>query len=360
MIINSSNNHQMMSKDNKKSEVISSFSHLDLLEIPQTNNLNERVYFPNWYNAPPLEKSIMTFLGTHLLSKGGITTLCAKSGIGKSSIMEAFISNHLNPDCDSLGVEINLTENYNKILFIDTERSKWEVHKAWSKIMKRANLNEDFNVSEKLIYAGLKKLNALEKKQYINSVLIENRNIGLIVFDGSSDFLKNTNDNVESSEFIDWINTFDDNIALAFTIHTNPSDEKPRGHLGSELLRKCESVLIAKKQDNIFELTTEFDNGKNRHGRKESLNYKYCEDADMFISTDEKPMPKQKSNEKYNQMAIEIWGEKSTMYFAEIVEAIEKKTGKTNGASKQVFNRHFKDKLCENIAKMGWKLIGTN
>ena len=24
------------------------------------------------------------------------------------------------------------------------------------------------------------------------------------------------------------------------------------------------------------------------------------------------------------------------------------KTGKTNGASKQVFNRHFKDKLCEN------------
>ena len=81
----------MMSKDNKKNEVISSFSHLDSLEIPQTNNLNERVYFPDWYNAPPLEKSIMTFLGTHLLSKGGITTLCAKSGIGKSSIVEAFI-----------------------------------------------------------------------------------------------------------------------------------------------------------------------------------------------------------------------------------------------------------------------------
>ena len=89
------------------------------LEISQVNNLNERVYFPNWDNAPPLEKSIMTFLGTHLLSKGGITTLCAKSGIGKSSIMEAFISNHLNPNCDSLGVEINLTKDHNKILFIE-------------------------------------------------------------------------------------------------------------------------------------------------------------------------------------------------------------------------------------------------
>lgn len=330
------------------------------LEISQVNNLNERVYFPNWDNAPPLEKSIMTFLGTHLLSKGGITTLCAKSGIGKSSIMEAFISNHLNPNCDSLGVEINLTKDHNKILFIDTERSKWEVHKAWSKIMKRASLNQDFNVSEKLIYAGVKKLSALEKKQYIDSVLIENNNIGLIVFDGSSDFLKNTNDNVESSEFIDWINTFDDNIALAFTIHTNPSDEKPRGHLGSELIRKCESVLIAKKQENIFELTTDFDNGKNRHGRKESLNYKYCEDADMFISTDEKPIIKQKPKEEYNQMATEIWGEKSTMYFAEIVNGIEKKTGKTEGASKKIFNRHFQDKLCEKIGNMGWKLIGTN
>lgn len=338
----------MISKDTEKKA-----------EIHQLNNLNERVYFPDWNNAPPPEPSIMTFLGTHLLSKGGLTTLCAKSGIGKSSLMEAFISSHLNPNCDSLGVEVNLTGKHNKILFIDTERSKWEVHKAWLKIMKRAEISEDFIVAEKLIYAGLKKLNAQEKKQYINSVLLENEDIGLIVFDGSSDFLKNTNDNVESSEFIDWINTFNDNIALAFTIHTNPTDEKPRGHLGSELIRKCESVLIAKQQGNIFELTTDFANGKNRHGKKDSLNYKYCETADMFISTNELPTPKGKPNE-YTEMATQIWGSNTTMYFADIVRSIELKTSKSNGASKQIFNRYFKDKLCENIGKMGWKLIGTN
>jgi hypothetical protein len=84
------------------------------------------------------------------------------------------------------------------------------------------------------------------------------------------------------------------------------------------------------------------------------------EDADMFISTDEKPIIKQKPKDEYSQMATEIWGEKSTMYFAEIVNGIEKKTGKTEGASKQIFNRHFQDKLCEKIGNMGWKLIGTN
>jgi hypothetical protein len=328
----------MMSKDTKKQ-----------LNKTPLEELNLSVYYPNFSNSPTENISIVKYGETHLLSKGGILTLCAKSGIGKSSVMEAFLSNHLNKNSDSLGIEINLQKSHNKILFIDTERSKWEVHKAWSKLMKRAGLTED---SELLIYASVKKLSAIEKIKFIDDILQLNTDIGLVVFDGASDFLLNTNDNVESSKFIDWINTFNENIALAFTIHTNPTDSKPRGHLGSELCRKSESVLNLNRQDFIYEITTDFDNGKNRHGKHETWNYKYCEIQDMFISTDEQIMPvikPSKSAEKWREIALTIFEEKEHLSFGEIIEKIMAITEKTKGSSKNAFFDNFKDKICERV-----------
>ena len=329
---------------------------------------DKRVYYPSWDNAPPHQISVVKWNETHLLSKGGILCLCAKSGVGKSSLMEAFVSNHLNDNADSLGIKIDLSAERNKILICDTERSQWESHKAWLKLMKRANIvqgeglqNQGLNQPEnKVIFANLKALGVLEKKDFVNKILVENTDIGMIVFDGSSDFVINTNDNVESSRFIDWINTFNPNIALMFTIHTNPNDDKPRGHLGGELWRKSESVLLATRQDQLFTLTTDFSSGKNRHAEHITWNYRYCDDEDMFVSTDESPKSTKKSEEKYGQMALDIWDNKPTMYFTDIVEAIAKKTKKSYGASKQIFNRNFKNILCEQVGKDGWKIIGTN
>jgi hypothetical protein len=321
------------------------------------------VYYPNFYNTPEQNISVFKFNDTHLLSKGGIMTLCAKSGIGKSSVMEAFISSHLNAESDSLGINLFLQEEHSKILFIDTERSKWEVHCAWSKLMKRAFLTDETETHLKLIYASVKRLNVEQKRQYIDSILELNNDIGLVVFDGASDFLNNTNDMVESNKFIEWINNFNDNIALAFTIHTNPTDDKPRGHLGSELCRKSESVLNANRQGDIYEITTDFENGKNRHGKHNTWNYKYCEELDMFISTTDKPIIKKPSTpiqSKHRDLAIKIFGETDALSYAHIIEQIQKCATKTPQQAKDIFMSGFKDKLIERIIiqeQPFWKLI---
>ena len=350
-----------MSKDKEKIEHTSYYSHLADIAVKFPDNFIGKLYYPDWNNAPPPEKSVMSFKGTHLLSKGGIFCLCAKAGVGKSSIMEAFISNYLNPNCDSFGVEINLSESRNKILFIDTERTNWEVHKAWSKIMKRAKINKGSKVKERLIYVGLKKLTAEEKKQYVNQILAENKDIGLIVYDGASDFVRNTNSETETTEFIDWLKTFDDEISFAFTIHTNPTDNKARGWLGSELLRRCEAMLLARRIGEINEITADFDNGKVRHGSKQSQNYKWCEIEEMFVSTDEKPQPTtSKKNSEYSKMAIDIFGENELLKFGEIVEQISKIKGQKEEDAKQTFYNNFKKKICERVEINGekfWKLI---
>ena len=321
------------------------------------------VYYPNFYNTPEQNISFFKFNDTHLLSKGGIMTLCAKSGIGKSSVMEAFISSHLNAESDSLGVNLFLQEEHSKILFIDTERSKWEVHSAWSKLMKRANLKEEDTAVDDVIYASVKRLNVEQKRQYIDSILELNNDIGLVVFDGASDFLNNTNDMVESNKFIEWINNFNDNIALAFTIHTNPTDDKPRGHLGSELCRKSESVLNANRQGDIYEITTDFENGKNRHGKHNTWNYKYCEEQGMFISTTDKPIIKKPSTPiqaKWRDLAIKIYGETDALPYSHIVEQIQKCANKTQTQAKNCFMDSWKGKIIEKIIindQPFWRLI---
>jgi hypothetical protein len=229
--------------------------------------------------------------------------------------------------------------------------------------MKRAFLTDETETHLKLIYASVKRLNVEQKRQYIDSILELNNDIGLVVFDGASDFLNNTNDMVESNKFIEWINNFNDNIALAFTIHTNPTDDKPRGHLGSELCRKSESVLNANRQGDIYEITTDFENGKNRHGKHNTWNYKYCEELDMFISTTDKPIIKKPSTpiqSKHRDLAIKIFGETDALSYAHIIEQIQKCATKTPQQAKDIFMSGFKDKLIERIIiqeQPFWKLI---
>jgi len=57
------------------------------------------------------------------------------------------------------------------------------------------------------------------------------------------------------------------NFGILVTLHTNPREKKPRGHLGSELWRKCDSVFLLTRADgnpDIRVLTTSFEFGKNR------------------------------------------------------------------------------------------------
>lgn len=349
-----------MNKDKEKIEHFSYYSHLEDIEIPMSNYLTN-IYYPTWRNRPKNQTSLITFKGQHLLSKGGIFCLCAKAGVGKSSLMEAFVSSYLNPNADSFGVNINLPKGKKKILYLDTERTNWEVHQAWSKMMKRAGIYKNSSLTKKVLYAGLKKLSVTEKKLYVEDIVSKNEDIGLVVFDGCSDFVMNTNDAVESTNFINWIEQLGDEIGCAFTIHTNPNDNKARGWLGSELLRKCESMLLAKRDGDNFELTAEFENGKVRHGSKPSQSYKWCNDEEMFVSTDEKPQPTtSKKKSEYSKMAIDIFGENELLKFGEIIEQISKIKGKNEADSKQIFYNNFQFKICERVEinrERFWKLI---
>lgn len=347
-----------MSKDTKKTN--SPKKTLNLFEIPDSIiPLDKRIFFPEWNNRPPQENTVITLAGKRLLTVGNLFTLVSKAGTGKTSVITSIIASYLNPDCNGLGFTVQLPVSRNKILYIDTEQTRQDTWEMWEQTYKRAGIKRP-TIDNKIIFSNFKAINITERKATVEKILKENNDIGLILFDGAGDFVRDINSINEASEFIDWINTFNPNISIATSLHTNPNDEKPRGHIGSELCRRAGSVLLIKKLDeDIRQITTDFIYGKVRKDAdKISAYYKWSESESMFVSANDYTPPKAKENEKgekYQQITKQLFAEKQEYSFSGLINKLMPIIGKDFDNSKQYFYSHLKEK---HIIKEGenWKL----
>lgn len=249
---------------------------------------DKRIFIPDANNKPPISKTVISFSGSKFLTTGNLSSIISRAGVGKSSILEALISNYLNPECDGLGFSVNLSGYRKKILLIDGERTVSDTWNSWERIMKRANKELEENVP--LIVANFKSIGVEKRIQYVTDILNKNNDIGLVILDGGGDFIVDTNSIAATTEFKDWIYTFNPQISTLVTIHTNPDTNKPRGTVGSELWRISEGVVLARKisdNDTVREITTNFDYGKVRNDLDAKNHYyEWCEDEEMFMSSD--------------------------------------------------------------------------
>ena len=77
------------------------------------------------------------------------------------------------------------------------------------------------------------------------------------------------NDAEASNAFLFWLlsEAKQKGFAILGTLHPNPADadKKGRGHLGSEAMRRAESVLAIAKEGEVKTLSMDFRYGKNRN-----------------------------------------------------------------------------------------------
>ena len=76
--------------------------------------------------------------------------------------------------------------------------------------------------------------------------------------DGIRDLILDFNDLKEASNLINWLMMLIDkyNCHICNIIHVNKADSNPRGHLGTEIVNKCETVIkVEKNTDNEFSST---------------------------------------------------------------------------------------------------------
>lgn len=135
----------------------------------------------------------------------------------------------------------NLSEEKNEVLYFDTEQSSYHVHLALKRICKQVNITEPENLH---VY-GLRKLSSEERLELIQFAIYDNPKAGFVVIDGIKDLINSINDEVEASKMANnllrW--TEDNHIHIVTVLHQNKGDNNARGHIGTELINKAETVL---------------------------------------------------------------------------------------------------------------------
>ena len=86
----------------------------------------------------------------------------------------------------------------------------------------------------------------------MREAIYRTENIGLVVIDGIRDMVHDINNPGESTTVISYLMTWtgERNIHIHTILHQNKGDENARGHIGTELSNKAETVLQVEKDEN--------------------------------------------------------------------------------------------------------------
>lgn len=187
---------------------------------------------------------------------GNFSLIIGKAKARKSFYVNIALSTALSKEL-TLGRFIGtLPKEQNEVLYVDTEQGKYHVQLAVKRICKLLNEPEPKNLHTYF----LRSLTPKERLQFIETEIYSNDKIGFVVIDGIKDLVTSINDEEQAtniaSKLLKW--SEERNIHIVTVLHQNKSDANARGHIGTELINKAETVLeVAKaEKDNSISIVT--------------------------------------------------------------------------------------------------------
>lgn len=141
-----------------------------------------------------------------------------------------------------------LPEGKRNILYFDTEQSKFHCHSVLERIYKLSGLSlqED---NPRLMFWGLREYTPKLRIAVIDYALRKYDEVGLVIIDGLRDLMYDINNGKEATDVMTvlmaWTSVYE--LHIHTVLHLNKNDNNPRGHIGTELENKAETVLIISK-----------------------------------------------------------------------------------------------------------------
>jgi hypothetical protein len=122
--------------------------------------------------------------------------------------------------------------------------------------VKRICRQIDVDIPNNLSTYGLRKSSPSERLKLVEHAIENTPKLGFVVIDGIRDLITSINDEAEStnmaSKLLEWTERY--NIHIVVILHENPGSDKARGHIGTELTNKAETVItvqIDKYDDDV-------------------------------------------------------------------------------------------------------------
>lgn len=168
-----------------------------------------------------------TVIGKAKSKKTFLITMALATAIRNGTIFEKF--------------KANFPENKSRVIYFDTEQSRYHVQKVVKRI---CHLTENMQPENFDCYA-FRSLSTYKRRKAIEHVLNTVPGIGLIVIDGIRDLVKDINSSDESTDIVNLLMKWSEekDIHIIVVLHQNKGDNNARGHLGTEIVNKSESVI---------------------------------------------------------------------------------------------------------------------
>jgi hypothetical protein len=143
-----------------------------------------------------------------------------------------------------LNYEAHFPDGKNRVLYFDTEQSSYHCHKVLERINRLAGYPAEMDLSL-IEFVMLREYNPVDRRQIIELALAERPEVGLVIIDGLRDLLFDINSSTEAAEVIGllmrWSSHY--NLHIHTVLHLNKADDNVRGHIGTELNHKAETIL---------------------------------------------------------------------------------------------------------------------
>ncbi|WP_170061159.1 AAA family ATPase [Spirosoma aerolatum] len=205
---------------------------------------NRRLTNTTKYPAPT---PVIRISGTNYANAGMISALTGPPKSGKTTVIGFMIAtafSHFNDRAQSLDIETTFA-NGRDVVYLDFEQHISSTQDLQDKVLKYAGLSQ---TPENLFIYNLLEMSLDERRETIDLVFKEHK-MHLLIIDGLADILTSVNDEEKSNALIEELSLLASrhNTAVVVVIHENKGGGSVRGHLGSQIERKCAGLISIKK-----------------------------------------------------------------------------------------------------------------
>jgi len=153
------------------------------------------------------------------------------------------------------------------IIDLDSEQDDYDAWMVANRVPKMVGSIENPKYSDNFLTIKLREYNATERNGYLEWLFMESEfrsKLGVVSIDGFVDFVNDFNSLTESIAFTQSLMKYSSltKSHIMGILHLNPGQEKARGHLGTILQQKCETVTIIKDEGDYSLVTCQRGRGK--------------------------------------------------------------------------------------------------
>ena len=222
----------------QETEIVFDFTQIEKFKVKITDEIP----------MPEIVLSICDVNGENkrmVMTRENISCVTAQAKVGKTFLIKLILSAILKRGIFQNRLLSELPKGKDKILYIDTEQSKYHVKLGLMQIKKMLGSDGEKELDRMDVYQ-FDAVSTPTRLEYVKHLIYLNKP-DFVVLDGISDLALDTNNLKEADELVTNLRIWatENNCHICNVIHQNPNDiqTKMKGHLGTKLQDKSEIVI---------------------------------------------------------------------------------------------------------------------